>query len=213
MPHLTVILVRNLSQLYVVVDVVVVVVVFYFSNVPCRSCFMSVICVLQRKRSVTWGVNWKSMAFRCQLSVKLEVSWPMSCRLMKLPVSDLLTLWSFNHSVVFDWSKRSYLIWYVISSTKSMFCFFSLVHAAVIAINEAVDRGQASVTMGALNNPNAMLRNTQEPLAQEYQDTLSQTKSRKRDQSSGRVRRQTLQWSLGAFSFLFSILAAGLALH
>uniref|UniRef100_A0AAX7SY47 IQ motif containing GTPase activating protein 2 n=1 Tax=Astatotilapia calliptera TaxID=8154 RepID=A0AAX7SY47_ASTCA len=59
-------------------------------------------------------------------------------------------------------------------------------HAAVIAINEAVDRGQASVTMGALNNPNAMLRNTQEPLAQEYQDTLSQTKSRKRDQSSGR---------------------------
>uniref|UniRef100_A0AAX7VF98 IQ motif containing GTPase activating protein 2 n=1 Tax=Astatotilapia calliptera TaxID=8154 RepID=A0AAX7VF98_ASTCA len=55
-------------------------------------------------------------------------------------------------------------------------------HAAVIAINEAVDRGQASVTMGALNNPNAMLRNTQEPLAQEYQDTLSQTKSRKRDQ-------------------------------
>uniref|UniRef100_A0A3Q4G4S4 IQ motif containing GTPase activating protein 2 n=1 Tax=Neolamprologus brichardi TaxID=32507 RepID=A0A3Q4G4S4_NEOBR len=55
-------------------------------------------------------------------------------------------------------------------------------HAAVIAINEAVDRGQASVTMGAMNNPNAMLRNTQEPLAQEYQDTLSQTKSRKRDQ-------------------------------
>lgn len=72
-------------------------------------------------------------------------------------------------------------------------CFFSLVHAAVIAINEAVDRGQASVTMGAMNNPNAMLRNTKEPLAQEYQDTLSQTKSRKRDQSSGRVRRQTLQ--------------------
>uniref|UniRef100_A0A669D6I7 IQ motif containing GTPase activating protein 2 n=1 Tax=Oreochromis niloticus TaxID=8128 RepID=A0A669D6I7_ORENI len=64
-------------------------------------------------------------------------------------------------------------------------------HAAVIAINEAVDRGQASVTMEALNNPNAMLRNTHEPLAQEYQDTLSQTKSRKRDQSSGRVRRLT----------------------
>ncbi|XP_030593239.1 ras GTPase-activating-like protein IQGAP2 isoform X2 [Archocentrus centrarchus] len=59
-------------------------------------------------------------------------------------------------------------------------------HAAVIAINEAVDRGQASVTMGALNNPNAMLRNTQEALAQDYQDTLSQSKARKRDQSSGR---------------------------
>uniref|UniRef100_A0A8C9ZQD0 IQ motif containing GTPase activating protein 2 n=1 Tax=Sander lucioperca TaxID=283035 RepID=A0A8C9ZQD0_SANLU len=59
-------------------------------------------------------------------------------------------------------------------------------HAAVIAINEAVDRGQTSVTMGALNNPNAMLRNTQEALAQDYQDTLSQAKARKQDQSSGR---------------------------
>uniref|UniRef100_A0A4W6GA06 IQ motif containing GTPase activating protein 2 n=1 Tax=Lates calcarifer TaxID=8187 RepID=A0A4W6GA06_LATCA len=63
-------------------------------------------------------------------------------------------------------------------------------HAAVIAINEAVDRGQASVTMGALNNPNAMLRNPQEALAQEYQDTLSQAKARKQDQSSGRVRKR-----------------------
>lgn len=67
----------------------------------------------------------------------------------------------------------------------------SLVHAAVIAINEAVDRGQASVTMGALNNPNAMLKNTQEALAQDYQDTLSQSKARKRNQSSVRVRRLT----------------------
>uniref|UniRef100_A0A8C3AD44 IQ motif containing GTPase activating protein 2 n=1 Tax=Cyclopterus lumpus TaxID=8103 RepID=A0A8C3AD44_CYCLU len=63
-------------------------------------------------------------------------------------------------------------------------------HAAVIAINEAVERGETSVTMGALNNPNAMLRNNQEVLAQDYQDTLSQTKARKQDQSSGRVRVQ-----------------------
>uniref|UniRef100_A0A8C3G820 IQ motif containing GTPase activating protein 2 n=1 Tax=Cyclopterus lumpus TaxID=8103 RepID=A0A8C3G820_CYCLU len=60
-------------------------------------------------------------------------------------------------------------------------------HAAVIAINEAVERGETSVTMGALNNPNAMLRNNQEVLAQDYQDTLSQTKARKQDQSSGRL--------------------------
>ncbi|XP_073322441.1 ras GTPase-activating-like protein IQGAP2 [Pagrus major] len=59
-------------------------------------------------------------------------------------------------------------------------------HAAVIAINDAVDRGQASVTMGALNNPNAMLKNIQEALAQDYQDTLSQEKARKQNQSSGR---------------------------
>lgn len=62
------------------------------------------------------------------------------------------------------------------------------VHAAVIAINEAVDSGQASVTMGALINPNAMLRNIQASLAQEYQDILSQAKAQKKDQSPGRVR-------------------------
>ncbi|KAM4616116.1 ras GTPase-activating-like protein IQGAP2 isoform 2-T2 [Polymixia lowei] len=59
-------------------------------------------------------------------------------------------------------------------------------HAAVIAINEAVEKGQASVTMAALTNPNAMLRNTQEDLAQDYQDTLSQAKAQKEVQSSGR---------------------------
>ncbi|CAG5922527.1 unnamed protein product [Menidia menidia] len=58
--------------------------------------------------------------------------------------------------------------------------------ASVIAINEAVDRGQASVTFGALNNPNAMLKNTKEALAPDYQDTLSQAKARKQDQASGR---------------------------
>uniref|UniRef100_A0A8C5I923 IQ motif containing GTPase activating protein 2 n=1 Tax=Gouania willdenowi TaxID=441366 RepID=A0A8C5I923_GOUWI len=61
-------------------------------------------------------------------------------------------------------------------------------HAAVIAINEAVDRGQTAVTVGALNNPNAMLRNIQEALAQDYQDTLRQAKARKQDQCCGRVR-------------------------
>uniref|UniRef100_A0A7N6AZ68 IQ motif containing GTPase activating protein 2 n=1 Tax=Anabas testudineus TaxID=64144 RepID=A0A7N6AZ68_ANATE len=59
-------------------------------------------------------------------------------------------------------------------------------HAAVIAINEAIDKGQAIVTMKALNNPNAMLRNIQEALSQDYQDTLSQAKTRKQDHSSGR---------------------------
>ncbi|XP_061762318.1 ras GTPase-activating-like protein IQGAP2 [Nerophis ophidion] len=58
-------------------------------------------------------------------------------------------------------------------------------HAAVFAINEAVDRDQASVTMTALKNPNAMLRNTEDDLAQDYQDMLSQAKTQKRDLSSG----------------------------
>ncbi|KAM9547839.1 ras GTPase-activating-like protein IQGAP2 isoform 1-T1 [Salvelinus alpinus] len=59
-------------------------------------------------------------------------------------------------------------------------------HAAVFAINEAVDKGEAAVTMGALKNPNAMLRNTGEELAQDYQVTLSRAKASKEDQASGR---------------------------
>ncbi|XP_017307303.1 ras GTPase-activating-like protein IQGAP2 [Ictalurus punctatus] len=58
-------------------------------------------------------------------------------------------------------------------------------HAAVIAINEAIDKGQAEGTMSALHNPNAMLRNTNEELAQDYQDTLSQAKRRKENLASG----------------------------
>ncbi|KAL6465514.1 hypothetical protein MHYP_G00256470 [Metynnis hypsauchen] len=59
-------------------------------------------------------------------------------------------------------------------------------HAAVIAINEAIDKGQAEGTMVALQNPNAMLRNTQKELANDYQDTLSQAKKRKEALASGR---------------------------
>uniref|UniRef100_A0A8C2FJB1 IQ motif containing GTPase activating protein 2 n=1 Tax=Cyprinus carpio TaxID=7962 RepID=A0A8C2FJB1_CYPCA len=59
-------------------------------------------------------------------------------------------------------------------------------HAAVFAINEAIDKGHAESTMVALQNPNALLRNTQKPLAQAYQDTLSKAKRNKEDQASGR---------------------------
>uniref|UniRef100_A0A4W4EN79 IQ motif containing GTPase activating protein 2 n=1 Tax=Electrophorus electricus TaxID=8005 RepID=A0A4W4EN79_ELEEL len=61
-------------------------------------------------------------------------------------------------------------------------------HAAVIAINEAIDKGQAEVTMASLQNPNAMLRNTQEELAHDYQDTLSRAKRKKEAHASGRVK-------------------------
>ena len=84
----------------------------------------------------------------------------------------------------------TYRMFFFLANTK-IFVHCPPVHAAVIAINEAVDRGQTSVTMGALNNPNAMLKNTQESLAQDYQDTLSQAKARKQDQCSGRVRSLT----------------------
>lgn len=64
----------------------------------------------------------------------------------------------------------------------------SVVHAAVFAINEAIDKGQAEGTMQALKNPNAMLRNTHSDLAQDYQDALSHAKKTKEDQASGRVK-------------------------
>ncbi|TSM85920.1 Ras GTPase-activating-like protein IQGAP1 [Bagarius yarrelli] len=59
-------------------------------------------------------------------------------------------------------------------------------HAAVIAINEAIDKGRAEGTMSALYNPNAMVRNINQELAQYYQDTLSQAKKRKQTLASGR---------------------------
>ncbi|XP_068109676.1 LOW QUALITY PROTEIN: ras GTPase-activating-like protein IQGAP3 [Hyperolius riggenbachi] len=53
------------------------------------------------------------------------------------------------------------------------------VHAAVIAINEAVGRGVVQDTITALRNPNAMLVNLQERLAAVYQELLYQAKSTK----------------------------------
>ncbi|KAL0984873.1 hypothetical protein UPYG_G00149790 [Umbra pygmaea] len=53
------------------------------------------------------------------------------------------------------------------------------VHAAVIAINEAVERGHVEVTAQALRNPNAMLTNLQEILMPVYQEMLRQARTQK----------------------------------
>ncbi|KAM6229158.1 ras GTPase-activating-like protein IQGAP3 [Spheniscus humboldti] len=53
------------------------------------------------------------------------------------------------------------------------------VHAAVLAINEAVDRGVAAQTMVALRNPSAMLLDLREVLAGAYQEVLHQAKLEK----------------------------------
>ncbi|XP_053303934.1 ras GTPase-activating-like protein IQGAP2 isoform X2 [Spea bombifrons] len=54
-------------------------------------------------------------------------------------------------------------------------------HAAVIAINEALDKGIANQTMVTLRNPNAMLLNVEEGLAEQYHNELSQAKKIKED--------------------------------
>ncbi|XP_071994239.1 ras GTPase-activating-like protein IQGAP2 isoform X1 [Engystomops pustulosus] len=54
-------------------------------------------------------------------------------------------------------------------------------HAAVIAINEALDKGVAGQTMVAMRNPNALLLNVQEGFDQQYHDELYQAKKIKED--------------------------------
>ncbi|XP_030637038.1 ras GTPase-activating-like protein IQGAP3 isoform X2 [Chanos chanos] len=53
------------------------------------------------------------------------------------------------------------------------------VHAAVIAINEAVERGCVAGTAQALRNPNAMLTNLQDQLMPVYQEMLRQARMEK----------------------------------
>ncbi|XP_047909621.1 ras GTPase-activating-like protein IQGAP2 isoform X3 [Anser cygnoides] len=63
-------------------------------------------------------------------------------------------------------------------------------HAAVIAINEAIEKGIAEQTIATLRNPNAMLLNVDEELAQDYQNELFEAKRRK--QSSARLKNGTI---------------------
>uniref|UniRef100_A0A452SCU1 Ras GTPase-activating-like protein IQGAP1 n=1 Tax=Ursus americanus TaxID=9643 RepID=A0A452SCU1_URSAM len=65
-------------------------------------------------------------------------------------------------------------------------------HAAVIAINEAVDRRIPADTFAALRNPNAMLVNLEEPLASTYQDVLYQAKQEKMTNAKNRVKMEHL---------------------
>ncbi|KFP08273.1 Ras GTPase-activating-like IQGAP2, partial [Calypte anna] len=63
-------------------------------------------------------------------------------------------------------------------------------HAAVIAINEAVEKGIAEQTIATLRNPNAMLLNVDEELAQDYQNELFEAKKRK--ESNARLKNGTI---------------------
>uniref|UniRef100_A0A8C8VNZ6 IQ motif containing GTPase activating protein 3 n=1 Tax=Pelusios castaneus TaxID=367368 RepID=A0A8C8VNZ6_9SAUR len=60
--------------------------------------------------------------------------------------------------------------------------------AAVLAINEAVERGVVEQTLMALRNPNAMLLNLRETLAAVYQEMLYQVKMEKVRNAKNRVR-------------------------
>lgn len=66
--------------------------------------------------------------------------------------------------------------------------FSPAVHAAVIAINEAVDRQIPAETFSAMQNPNAVLVNLDETLALVYQGTLFQAKQEKAENTRKRVK-------------------------
>lgn len=68
------------------------------------------------------------------------------------------------------------------------FLLGSSVHAAVIAINEAIDQGVPEGTLAAMQNPNAMLVNLDPRSPQQYHDTLYQAKGKKVANSRKRVR-------------------------
>lgn len=65
----------------------------------------------------------------------------------------------------------------------------SPVHAAVLAINQAVEQGVVAQTMGALRNPSAMLLGLRQELAGAYQEMLHRAKLEKGSNARNRVRR------------------------
>ncbi|NXL65987.1 IQGA1 protein, partial [Chordeiles acutipennis] len=60
-------------------------------------------------------------------------------------------------------------------------------HAAVIAINEAIDRQVPTDTLMAMKNPNAMLINLDDQLESTYQDTLYRAKQDKMENAKNRI--------------------------
>lgn len=58
----------------------------------------------------------------------------------------------------------------------------------MVAINEAVDQGDVSVTAAALRNPAALLTDLQEVLMSIYQEMLQQARRRKAERAAGRVK-------------------------
>ncbi|NXK90720.1 IQGA1 protein, partial [Formicarius rufipectus] len=60
-------------------------------------------------------------------------------------------------------------------------------HAAVIAINEAIDRQVSADTLMAMKNPNAVLINLDDQLESAYQDTLYRAKQDKMENAKNRV--------------------------
>ncbi|XP_066052476.1 ras GTPase-activating-like protein IQGAP1 isoform X2 [Chamaea fasciata] len=66
-------------------------------------------------------------------------------------------------------------------------------HAAVIAINEAIDRQVPADTLTAMKNPNAMLINLDDQLESTYQATLYRAKQDKMENAKNRIASESLE--------------------
>ena len=90
--------------------------------------------------------------------------------------------------------------------------FSCAVHAAVIAINEAIDHQDPQGTLQTLNNPSAHLTNTTQDNAEEYQSVLYQAKTSKAAMAMAKVnffvskvcQGCRLNWIVSSISFMFS---------
>lgn len=101
---------------------------------------------------------------------KLEEYWPKNCQ----------------------WTRQQVDITLVVSSCVAVFIlpldlFSPSVHAAVIAINEAVDRGNLEITGASLRNPNALLSDLQDVQMSVYQEMLRQAKAKKKQHAANKV--------------------------
>lgn len=76
---------------------------------------------------------------------------------------------------------------------KSLLSLYFLVHAAVIAINEAIEKGVADQTIITLRNPNAVLTFVDDNLSQEYQKELWESKKKKEENAKLKVLSQSLR--------------------
>lgn len=75
----------------------------------------------------------------------------------------------------------------LVKKKKISFPLLFSVHAAVIAINEAIEKGIAEQTIITLRNPNAVLTLVDENLAQEYQKELWAAKKGKEENAKLKV--------------------------
>ncbi len=77
-------------------------------------------------------------------------------------------------------------------------------HAAVIKINDAIDKSDSADTLAALQNPNAVLIHVNTNNKEQYQTTLQDAKKSKSDEAFNRVSKRADHKHVRGYSSLTS---------